>query len=265
MVAPESVTYQTCGGSWRRRVGDLLRPDAYSEKDIKQRRETSVNPDFETLFQQNPDGELAVHIEPHHFASFEAGNSCARLPIVLSVDPGHVAGSNHSFSVIQAWTRSNDVFWLLDQWREQAEAERLEKVLCRYRAKYRPSRILIEQTGLGIGALSYARRRGWKGVYPIVPDRRSKPARLLEHAPAILAQRISLPANAPWREAFIAEFVAFPHGDFDDQVDATTQYLDWISKHPVTLEPPPARPAMLMVRGRVVQPSRRGYVFARSR
>jgi hypothetical protein len=28
-----------------------------------------------------------------------------------------------------------------------------------------------------------------------------------------------------WREAFVAEVIGFP-GEFDDQVDAVTQYLD---------------------------------------
>jgi hypothetical protein len=42
----------------------------------------------------------------------------------------------------------------------------------------------------------------------------------------IIAKRIHLPADAPWRDDFVMEFVEFPRGKYTDQVDATTQFLD---------------------------------------
>ena len=72
--------------------GRASRPGAYSDNDVQRLRGTSVNPDFETLYQQNPDGEWAVHIEPGHFPSFEVRSLPRNLPVVLSIDPGHVAG-----------------------------------------------------------------------------------------------------------------------------------------------------------------------------
>ena len=62
---------------------------------------------------------------------------------------------------------------------------------------------------------------------PIDPDGRSKSARLRVHAETIIAQRIHLPADEPWRDDFVAELVEFPRGQFTDQVDATTQFLDY--------------------------------------
>ena len=40
-------------------------------------------------------------------------------------------------------------------------------------------------------------------------------------------------------DEYIAEFVAFPHGEFTDQVDATTQYLDYMASKPRLIMPPP--------------------------
>ena len=48
-----------------------------------------------------------------------------------------------------------------------------------------------------------------------------------------------LPADASWRDDFISEFVEFPHGQFTDQVDATTQFLDHASEF-MNLKPPAA-------------------------
>jgi hypothetical protein len=52
------------------------------------------------------------------------------------------------------------------------------------------------------------------------------------------AGRVFLPADAPWLSDYIDELCAFPHGVHDDQVDATTQALNYLRQGPCT-EPPP--------------------------
>jgi predicted phage terminase large subunit-like protein len=42
------------------------------------------------------------------------------------------------------------------------------------------------------------------------------------------AGKMALPAHAPWLMGFEAEFFAFPDGAHDDQVDAVSQYLNWV-------------------------------------
>jgi hypothetical protein len=36
-----------------------------------------------------------------------------------------------------------------------------------------------------------------------------------------------LPAEAPWRNDFLLELLAFPTGKHDDQVDSVSQFLGW--------------------------------------
>ena len=38
---------------------------------------------------------------------------------------------------------------------------------------------------------------------------------------------VRLPQEAPWLAEYLHELALFPHGRFDDQVDATAQFLDW--------------------------------------
>ena len=80
-----------------------------------------------------------------------------------------------------------------------------------------------------------------KFIREIIP-KGSKTARLRRNIDTIQGHRVLLPDNAPWRDDFVAEFVKFPHGDFTDQIDATTQFLDWIRTQP-RLERPP-RPGL---------------------
>ncbi len=44
----------------------------------------------------------------------------------------------------------------------------------------------------------------------------------------IEAGRLFLPEDAPWLAEFEEELMKFLHGAHDDQVDALTQYLDWL-------------------------------------
>jgi hypothetical protein len=55
----------------------------------------------------------------------------------------------------------------------------------------------------------------------------------------IQRKRVHLPEGTDWRGAFIAELVSFP-SEFDDQVDAMTQYLTFMATNP-HLELPPKR------------------------
>ena len=59
-------------------------------------------------------------------------------------------------------------------------------------------------------------------VVPITPHG-SKSARLNRHIDKIRDGRVQLPEDAEFRAEFVAEFVAFPHGEHADQVDAFTQ------------------------------------------
>ena len=49
-------------------------------------------------------------------------------------------------------------------------------------------------------------------------------------------RRVFLKPNAEFRDEFVDEFVEFPCGEFDDQVDATTQLLNYLASEPILRE-----------------------------
>ncbi len=121
---------------------------------------------------------------------------------------------------------------LVDQWREQCRSEELQSAFWQFVARFQPAACLIEDTANGSALIDRAKRKKWFKVIPIIPDGRSKTARLVAHINTIKNGRIQLPGLAKWRENYIAEFLEFPRGRNDDQVDATTQYLDYMSTRP---------------------------------
>jgi predicted phage terminase large subunit-like protein len=155
----------------------------------------------------------------------------------MSIDAGMTRGSRNSFSAIQIWCRLGKDHYLVDQWREQCDFDELQHQFLRYFRRHRPSAILVETAANGHALISVMKRKHHKLIHEITP-KGSKTTRLRQHIDVILNHRILLPDNALWRAEFVSEFVEFPHGDFTDQLDATTQYLGWISEHPILERPP---------------------------
>jgi predicted phage terminase large subunit-like protein len=239
MIATRDQTYDTASGKWRRHQGELLRPDAFDPEDIEELRANSVSPDFDMLYQQDCDLQSLPSIRAEHFPTITELLP-PNAPVVLSVDPGMTNKAKSAFSVVQVWRVGTDRHHLLDQFREQCDYSDLLDEVRRYRKKYGAVAILIERAANGHALISALRRKYSrklsKLIRPIDPDGRSKSARLRAHAETIIAKRIHLPADVPWRDDYIAEFVDFPHGKFTDQVDATTQFLDQ-ARELATLQP----------------------------
>src|SRR5262249_19614023 len=104
--------------------------------------------------------------------------------------------------------------------------------------KYRPSAVLIEDTGQGPSLRSEIKAQNGMELVPITPLG-DKVERLRRHRRAIRSRLVQLPEGAAWRAEFISEATQFPDGPFDDQMDALSQYLDWIAGHPNLKERPP--------------------------
>jgi predicted phage terminase large subunit-like protein len=54
-----------------------------------------------------------------------------------------------------------------------------------------------------------------------------KATRMMGATPKLEAGSLILANDAPWVDDFLAEYLAFPGGKHDDQIDALSQFLNW--------------------------------------
>jgi phage terminase large subunit-like protein len=234
LVAQEPEHLTSNGVEFRRDVGELLRPNCYTEKQLRKLQRQTDPVDYETLYQQNPGGRLFAKLDPSCIGT-HTGNVFDKLPLVVSVDPARSPSSSSSFSVIQAWVPFADKHILVGQYRNRPSFEELRAVLNKFCRNYLPSIVLIEDNNNAAGLAH--KLGGSKFNTQLVPvDGRNKSERLEPHIPLIRNGGIQVHASVD-RDEFIAELVEFPSGKFTDQVDALTQYLDYATTHTV----PPRR------------------------
>ena len=237
LIATRKKSYDLGYDTWVRNPAELLRPGTYTPKQLTQLAMNTINPDFELFYQQGLGHGARMTIKAEHFSLIDS-NLVSGSPVILSIDPSQGRGVKNSYCVIQAWSPYHGDHVLLEQWREQCTYDRLKSAYWWFVRQFRPSVVLIEATANGPALISEAKRRSTPIVVEIAPDGRSKAARLLTHVPLIRGAHIHLAEAAAWHADYVNEFVNFPSAPFDDQVDATTQYLDWVAANPVPGLPP---------------------------
>jgi predicted phage terminase large subunit-like protein len=229
IIAPRDQTYKTAYGRWHRRKGELLRPDADDVERIERLRWKLVNPPFELLYQQDVEGQSLPALTAEHFPPFD-WDAIRNLPRFISVEPGTDEGDKRSYSVLLLWASNGVTHYLIDEIRERCNFRKLVEITKALARDNIGAPILIEKTASGPALLSALSERQQRRAHAITP-RDSKTTRLRRHYDKFLSGRIRLPFEAEFREKYIKEFIEFPHGRHDDQVDATTQFLDFIENH----------------------------------
>jgi hypothetical protein len=120
LVASEDRDFRLRNGVWRRKKGDVLRPDAYTPDYIADLRENTGQPGFAPLYQQSFDGSDVIQISRDNFITFSTYAQPA-VPYILSIDPNHKGQVGQSYSVVQCWALlANGTYLLYDQWRGRA-------------------------------------------------------------------------------------------------------------------------------------------------
>jgi hypothetical protein len=93
----------------------------------------------------------------------------------------------------------------------------------------KPTRLSLKTP---ISAARPARSCAGSGAFAPSPyrPRYDKLARILAQSSKFESAQVLLPREAPWLATYLGELMGFPNARHDDQVDSTSQALDWLSQ-----------------------------------
>lgn len=170
--AEQDETLEFFGYRWERQAGSLLREDAYGSEDIAEIEDDRGEPDFQTLYQQQP-GSSAWRLTPDCFPQYE------RLPlmsggIVLSVDTAISQSDRSSYSVVAALGAHAGRFYLVDLFRGRVDIKTVFRAVRGQFNTHNASLVLVEDTGSGTILIQHLERAGIPTI-AIPQPRQSKP------------------------------------------------------------------------------------------
>ena len=90
-------------------------------------------------------------------------------------------------------------------------------------------KVIVEDAGSGKAIIQSLRHEG-KSLYAYKPTA-DKHTRLISITDILESGFVYLPKKAPWLDDFLLEITRFPNAKHDDQVDALSQGLNWLTSN----------------------------------
>ncbi len=186
--------------------------------------------DFETQFQQNPsiEGGNIVQRNWLQYEGLETMQARKFEGIYLSCDTAFKDKNYHDPSALLVFGVLRGKVYLIDRKVERLIYPHLKDVIKRFADKYKCNAILIEDKAFGQDLVNEF-KTSFRQYNPIprkpIGD---KVQRLSSASPFIEAGNLVLPSDSDWLFDFESELLGFPNTKHDDQVDATSQFINWI-------------------------------------
>jgi predicted phage terminase large subunit-like protein len=217
---------------WRRRAGEALHPERESLQTLTAIRQTMTEYNFAAQYQQCPVPPGGAMVNPAWFKYYEP----SELPNsfhskVQSWDTANKSTDLSDFSVCTTWGVHDGRFYLLDVFRRRLNYPELKQAVRDLAQHHRPTAILIEDKASGTPLIQDLRSDGLLGIKPYEPPTGTDKIMRLHLQTALFANgNVFLPRHASWLADYVAELTGFPNTKFDDQVDSTTQALQFLKE-----------------------------------
>lgn len=228
----ETHTFKTALGPQTvlRKEGEALHPERESLEQIAITKTNMGTRDFLAQCQQRPaprDGEIICW---DWFRTFDPASPPRFTRIVQSWDTASTDKDQSDFSVCMTFGETSDQHWyLLDVYRGKLIFPDLLRKVRELAELHRATNVLIEHCASGIQLAQQLREEGFVKIQAVKPEG-SKFERLTACSARIEAGKVWIPVQAHWLEPLRHELTFFPRGKYDDQADALSQGILWLSE-----------------------------------
>jgi predicted phage terminase large subunit-like protein len=232
-IAEQNETYavETPLGRARfqRMKDEVLHPERESREVIDNLRKTIGEHNFAPQYQQAPVPPDGGMVKAKWIQVEDENQIPARFDLIgQSWDVAEKTDELNDYSVCLTFGVKANHFYLLDVFRARLDYPSLKRAVRERQKAARADVVLIEDKGTGI-ALIQELKAEVHGVTPYYPAGR-KMFRLQTQTDIIAEGFLHVRKDAPGLEEFMAELTSFPSSKHDDQVDALSQFLDWVRR-----------------------------------
>lgn len=182
---------------------------------------------FNAQYMQNPVPQEGRIIKPEWIEYFDV--ECEYIRVTHSWDTASSKNINADYSVCTIWGEHKNGYHLLDVIRAKLEYPALKRKVVELAKKYPPDVILIENKASGQALIQELREENALPIIAIQPVG-DKITRFAVCATLFEARKVALPNYAKWKADYVLEILSFPGSAKDDQVDSTSQFLEYSKK-----------------------------------
>ena len=217
---------------FRRRAGDPLDPHRETLATLANIRQTIGDYNFSAQYQQNPTPLGGAMVKTAWLRYYQPGERPARFwRIIESWDTANKSTELSDYSVCTTWGVHDEWYYLIDVYRERLNYPDLKRKVKELAGRHNAPTIVIEDKASGTQLLQDLKAEGLLWITPYEPPPgNDKIMRLHAQTPAFENGRVLLPAYASWLSDYVTELTSFPGTRYDDQVDSTTQALDYLKR-----------------------------------
>jgi len=211
--------------------GNPLWPQFWSLEELEALREELPNAKWQAQYQQNPVGNESAIVKRDWWKWWEKDGPPPCQYILQTWDTAFEKNNRADYSAGTTWgvfnldeDNSAPNIILLNTYKKRVEYPDLKRDVLKEYHDYEPDGVLIEKKASG-APLIYDLRAMGVPVQEYTPSKgQDKIARLNSVSDIIASGKVWVPQTR-WAEELVDEVAAFPSGDHDDLVDATTLAL----------------------------------------
>ena len=228
---PQTFTWATLLGEFKhhRAIGDVLHPEREPLEQHQILRASLGEYHYASQYQQNPAPLGGGMVKEEWFKRYRPNELPGKFDLILqSWDTANKASELSDHSVCTTWGQKDKRNYLLNVWRKQVDYPSLKRAVQQQRDLYQPSVILIEDKGSGTQLIQELRATGVSAVTPYKSSL-DKVMRFAAQTGVVESGLVYLAEQAHWLAEYLHELKTFPKARYDDQVDSTSQALEWLS------------------------------------
>ncbi len=213
-----------------RNAGDVLHPERDTLETFETIRQRAGEYAFQSQYQQNPTPVGGAMVKREWLKYYEPGDEPAQFEhLFQSWDTGNKPDKLNDPSVCTTWGKKGNLFYLLHVYRARLEYPDLKHAVKNLAKRWHVKSIIIEDKASGTQLLQDLKREKLYIAKAYDPKGQDKVMRLHSQTGLFESGRVLLPSNAAWLNEYMLELMTFPGSKHDDQVDSTSQALDWIT------------------------------------